>query len=95
MIKFVQKTVAEVAELAASKLIQRGGGRKVSVYLPAGCLPPTKRAYRVEKYDSQYGGVKIFSRPAQNGGWVVHVEFESPIVFNPVIPREMGERLKK
>ncbi len=90
-----QKSPAELAELAAQKLLLRGdGGRETVVYLPPSCLPPS-RAYRTEKFSTQYGEMTVFARPSTQGGWIVKVRFKNPIVFNPAFPKEAAEKLQQ
>jgi len=94
MIKLKVRSAAEVAQLAAQKLLARGGGREERVYLPTNCLPPS-RAYRWESFETPLGKVKLFAYPSERGGWVVRVKFESPVMFNPVVSKEEAELLKK
>jgi hypothetical protein len=89
------KSVAEVVELAVQKLSQGQGGKETVVYIPSPFLPPTRRPYRWEEYDSRYGRVRLFSKPAYQGGWVIKVRFSHPIMFNPALPKTVGEELLK
>ncbi len=91
--QFKVRTAAEIAELAVSKILRKGGGREATVYIPAYHLPPTRRAYRWETHETPLGTVKMLAFPSERGGWVVKVRFNTPITFNSPIPPEQGKAL--
>jgi hypothetical protein len=91
--KLRQASLQEVLQLAAQKIYNKGGGKETVVYLPPFILPPTKRAYRWETFESEYGQVKMFSTPHREGGWLVRVKFSQPIQFNPALTPAQGKEI--
>ncbi len=99
MLQLREKTVAEIIQLAVHKLLRSGGGKETVVFLPAQFVPPAQcKPYKVCKVEShEYGEVRILVRPsASKAGWVIHVRFTTPIIFNPALPlsKEEAEKLK-
>jgi hypothetical protein len=95
--KIRQASLQEILQLAVQKIVGKGGGKEVSLFLPAYVIPPTKRSYRWEVFQSDLGEVKLFTRPAtgDKAGWIVKVRFSRPIQFNPVVRPEHAEVLLK
>jgi hypothetical protein len=91
------KSVEEIIAAAAHKLLMRGdGGKETSLYLPPRFLPPVDRLYRWERHEStNYGEVRIYARPAEDGGFIIRVKFKNPVSLNPVIDAKRGEELLK
>ncbi len=90
--KIYEKPLPEIIELAVYKGVQKGTN-KVVVYVPPRYVPPIP-PYRSVKVESDYGQVRIFCKPARSGGWLFEVKFNAAL-FNPAIPREVGEALLK
>ncbi len=92
-----EKTATEIIQLAVHKLLRSGGGKEVVVFLPAQYVPPAQcKPYKVCKVESEYGEVRLLVRPsASKAGWVIHVRFSTPIIFNPVLPKEAAEKLQQ
>jgi hypothetical protein len=94
--KLREASLQEVIQIAVHKLLRRGGGKEVPVFLPPYVIPPTKKAYKWEVVEIEgYGQVRLFAYPTKVGGWIVKVKFANPILFNPALPQSVGEGLLK
>jgi hypothetical protein len=91
--KFTVRPTAQLIALAAQKAI-RLQRREVRIYLPSSHFPEIK-AYRWTRVeDPNYGEVLLFPYPTNEGGWCVRVKFKAAL-FNPALPKEGAEILKK
>jgi len=96
MEKLREKTVEEILLLATYKLAKQGGGKKTRVFVPFPFIPPVPPYRTVRVQTEDYGEVKLFARPGRSGGWVIEVQFPSPVeVFNPALRAEDGKKLLK
>jgi hypothetical protein len=92
--KLREKTLAEVLALGVYKAI-KSQKRRVRVFIPSSFIPPTQ-PYRTVIVETEYGRVKIFTHPSQDGGWVVHLTFPpETVIFNPVLSGEAAKKLRE